>query len=119
MWGPAPGGSWCAEAQLSARSSNHISTCAHLTQLLFVCQRVDAVHRTAPTASEPSAVADSSPKIAKAGERLRKAEGDVERARQALRKLMRDELAAGRTTKSAIARALGVSRQRVQKMLEE
>ena len=32
---------------------------------------------------------------------------------------MRDEIAAGRATKSGIARTLGVSRQRVQKMLED
>jgi DNA-binding phage protein len=32
---------------------------------------------------------------------------------------MRGEIAAGRTTKSQIARDLGVSRQRIQKMLED
>ena len=32
---------------------------------------------------------------------------------------MRAEIAAGRQTKSSVARILGVSRQRVQKMLDE
>ena len=57
-------------------------------------------------------------KILKAAERARRAEAAVAEARQALRQLMREELAAGRTTKSEIARTIGVSRQRVGRMLE-
>jgi hypothetical protein len=57
-------------------------------------------------------------KIVQAVERVRKADTNATAARQALRSLMRAEIDAGRTTKSEIARALGVSRQRVQKMLE-
>jgi DNA-binding transcriptional regulator LsrR (DeoR family) len=60
----------------------------------------------------------SAQKIVQAVERVRKADTDAAAARQALRALMRAELDAGGTTKSEIARALGVSRQRVQKMLD-
>jgi DNA-binding transcriptional regulator LsrR (DeoR family) len=64
-------------------------------------------------------VGDSTDKILKAVERVRAADAKASDSRRALRNLMRDELAAGRTTKSEIARALGVSRQRVGRMLEE
>lgn len=57
-------------------------------------------------------------KIVEAAARVRTADADAASARRALRALMRAEIDAGRTTKSEIARALGVSRQRVQKMLE-
>ena len=50
---------------------------------------------------------------------MRRADADAAEARRKLRELMRDEIVAGRTTKSGIARILGVSRQRVQKMLDE
>jgi DNA-binding phage protein len=52
-------------------------------------------------------------------DRVKRADEAAAEARQALRQLMRGEIAAGRTTKSQIARDLGVSRQRIQKMLED
>ena len=58
-------------------------------------------------------------RIRKAARRLKRADTAADEARAALRQLMREELAAGRTNKSEIARALGVSRQRVQKMLAD
>ena len=58
-------------------------------------------------------------KIERAVQRVKRADEAAAEARRALRRLMRDEIAAGRTTKSQIARDLGVSRQRVQKMLED
>lgn len=61
----------------------------------------------------------SSRRIAAAAERLRRAEADVADRRHELRVLMRDEIAAGRQTKSSIARILGLSRQRVGRMLDE
>jgi DNA-binding transcriptional regulator LsrR (DeoR family) len=63
-------------------------------------------------------VADSADRILKAVERVRKADDAASAARRALRELMRSEIAAGRATKSSIARTLGVSRQRVGRMLE-
>ena len=56
-------------------------------------------------------------KILLAAERVRRADAAAASERQALRALMRAEIAAHRTTKSEIARTLGVSRQRVQQML--
>jgi hypothetical protein len=69
---------------------------------------------------EPSVVkvVDRITRIQKAAEKVSKADAAAASARRALRDLMQAEIDAGRTTKSAIARGLGVSRQRVQKMLE-
>jgi DNA-binding phage protein len=61
----------------------------------------------------------SASKIGRAVDRVKRADEAAAEARQALRQLMRGEIAAGRTTKSQIARDLGVSRQRIQKMLED
>src|SRR5579862_9133430 len=78
-----------------------------------------ALHRTSSAVSEGNAVSDVATKrIVLAVERVRKADAAAASARQALRTLMRGEVEAGRTTKSEIARALGVSRQRVQQMLD-
>jgi len=57
-------------------------------------------------------------RILKASARVQKAEGDLVRARELRREAMRAALEAG-VSKAAIARALGVSRQRVQAMLRE
>lgn len=64
-------------------------------------------------------MASAEEKIRRALERVRRADEAASAARASLRQLMRDEIAAGHVTKSSIARALGVSRQRVQKMLED
>jgi DNA-binding transcriptional regulator LsrR (DeoR family) len=58
-------------------------------------------------------------RIQKALERVRSADANAARARQEFRRVANAEIAAGHVTKSGIARALGVSRQRVQKMLED
>jgi DNA invertase Pin-like site-specific DNA recombinase len=64
-------------------------------------------------------LADPLDKISCAATKLpRKAHAAASEARQELRRLMREELEAGRVSKAGIARALGVSRQRVQNMLE-
>jgi DNA invertase Pin-like site-specific DNA recombinase len=63
--------------------------------------------------------AGSVSKILRAVERVHKADAKAAEARKSLRALMREEIDAGRVTKSEIARALGVSRQRVQRMLEQ
>jgi len=76
-----------------------------------------AVRRREAAPSELSRVAQT--KIQAAVERVRKADQAATDARRKLRNLMRSEIAAGRATKASIARELGVSRQRVQKMLEE
>jgi DNA-binding transcriptional regulator LsrR (DeoR family) len=64
-------------------------------------------------------VADPLARIQKALDRVRAADASAVKARQDFRRLANAEIAAGRATKSGIARALGVSRQRVQKMLED
>lgn len=64
-------------------------------------------------------MADTSEKILKAVERVRKADEGAAKARRDLRALMRTEMTAGRATKSSIARILGVSRQRVGRMLDD
>jgi hypothetical protein len=64
-------------------------------------------------------MADPLAKLQQAAERVRKADAAAAGARQKMMRLVRDEFAAGRATKSGIARAIGVSRQRVQKMLED
>lgn len=69
--------------------------------------------------SDSVAKADPVAKILRAVEHVRKADANAAEARQALRQLMRQEIDAGRVTKSEIARGLGVSRQRVQRMLEQ
>jgi hypothetical protein len=56
-------------------------------------------------------------KIHKALERVRRADETAAKARHELRQLMRAEIAAGRLTKSGIARELGISRQRVQQIV--
>lgn len=61
--------------------------------------------------------ADPHAKIVRTAEKLRKADADATRYRRELRDLMRAGIASGDLTKSSIARALGVSRQRVQQML--
>jgi DNA-binding transcriptional regulator LsrR (DeoR family) len=58
-------------------------------------------------------------RLAKAAERVRKADATASHEREKMMRMVRDEFNAGRVTKSGIARALGVSRQRVQKMLED
>jgi hypothetical protein len=65
------------------------------------------------------AVADPLAKLERAAERVRRADDAAGKAREAMMRLIRDEFAAGRVTKSGIARAIGVSRQRVQKMLDD
>ena len=62
-------------------------------------------------------MADPLPKILRVAERLRKTDAQAARYRQELRDLMREGIEAGTLTKSQLARALGVSRQRVQQML--
>jgi hypothetical protein len=85
---------------------------------LFV-NAILALHRTNCAMSEGNAVTEAATrKIVQAVDRVRKADAAATSARQALRTLMRAEIDARRTTKSEIARALGVSRQRVQQMLE-
>ena len=64
-------------------------------------------------------MADPAVRLRKAAERLRKADAAANEARQALYRMMREEFTSGRMTKSGIARAIGVSRQRVQRMLED
>jgi hypothetical protein len=76
------------------------------------------VRRTAASTRERGPVSDPASKILKAVERVRRADADATVARAALRELMRTEIAAGRATKSSIARILGVSRQRVGRMLD-
>jgi hypothetical protein len=63
-------------------------------------------------------MADPLAQIAKAATKLKKVEAEAAKAREELLRLMRREIEAGRATKSGVARAIGVSRQRVQKMLE-
>jgi DNA invertase Pin-like site-specific DNA recombinase len=63
-------------------------------------------------------MADPLDKISRAATKVRRADAAASEARQELRRLMREELEAGRVSKAGIARALGVSRQRVQNMLE-
>jgi len=58
-------------------------------------------------------------KVHRALERLRRADEGAAEARREVRRVMRAEIEAGRLTKAGIARELGVSRQRVQKMLEK
>jgi hypothetical protein len=78
-----------------------------------------AGHRTVASARERGGVTASMAKIQRALERVRSADAASGKARQEFRRIANAEIAAGRTTKSEIARALGVSRQRVQKMLED
>ena len=59
------------------------------------------------------------PQVRKLAEKIRRADATADAARVELRALMRKEISEGRATKSSLARALGVSRQRVQKMLED
>jgi hypothetical protein len=68
---------------------------------------------------EQQPVADSIGKIQKALQRVRAADVAAAKARQDFRRIANEEIAAGRATKSGIARAVGVSRQRVQQMLED
>lgn len=56
-------------------------------------------------------------RIEKAAKRVKDAQSQMDEARAELNSLIQAAYAAGET-KSAIARALGVSRQRVQKMLD-
>jgi hypothetical protein len=63
-------------------------------------------------------MADPLAQIVRAAGKVKQAEANAAKARQELRRLMRREIESGRATKSGVARALGVSRQRVQKMLE-
>jgi len=63
-------------------------------------------------------MADPLAQIAKAATKLKKAEAEAAKARKEFLRLMRREIEAGRATKSGVARAIGVSCQRVQKMLE-
>jgi DNA-binding transcriptional regulator LsrR (DeoR family) len=75
------------------------------------------VRRHDPDDTEPFAVALS--KVQAAAERVKKADRAATEARRKMRATMLAEIAAGRATKSSIARELGVSRQRVQKLLEQ
>jgi hypothetical protein len=65
------------------------------------------------------ALPNEHPVIREKAEKIRVAEAATTAERAELLQLVRRELAAGRATKSSLARALGVSRQRVQKMLED
>jgi hypothetical protein len=56
-------------------------------------------------------------KVRKALERVQKADMAAGDARQALRRVMQEEIDAGRLTKAAIARGLGITRQRVQQII--
>jgi hypothetical protein len=106
------------------------ATCGHLRpttlrhkciqhRLKSVVNVPGTVRRTAAATRERGPVGDPASKILKAVERVRRADDDAAMARKALRELMRAEIAAGRASKSSIARILGVSRQRVGRMLEE
>jgi hypothetical protein len=63
-------------------------------------------------------MADPLVQIARAAAKVKKADSEAAKAREELLRLMRREIEAGRATKSGVARAIGVSRQRVQEMLE-
>jgi hypothetical protein len=65
------------------------------------------------------ALPNEHPVIREKAEKIRVAEAATTAERAELLQLVRRELAAGRATKSSLARALGVSRQRVQTMLED
>jgi DNA-directed RNA polymerase sigma subunit (sigma70/sigma32) len=49
--------------------------------------------------------------------RVRAADAQATYARRELRRMMRDEIESGRATQADIARAFGLSRQRVRQML--
>jgi predicted XRE-type DNA-binding protein len=56
-------------------------------------------------------------KVKRALERVQKADKAAGDARLELRRVMQQEIDAGRLTKAAIARGLGITRQRVQQII--
>jgi hypothetical protein len=76
-----------------------------------------ALRRVAARRTEPFAMALS--KVQAAAERVKKADRAATDARRKMREMMLAEITAGRATKSSLARELGVSRQRVQQLLEK
>jgi hypothetical protein len=78
-----------------------------------------ALRRTPPAAIERRAVADPMAKVQKALERVRAADAKASKAREDFRRITRKEVDEGRLTKAGIARELGISRQRVQELLQE
>jgi DNA-binding transcriptional regulator LsrR (DeoR family) len=58
-------------------------------------------------------------KVQKALERVRAADAAAIKAREDFRRTARKEVDEGRLTKSGIARELGISRQRVQELLQD
>jgi hypothetical protein len=63
-------------------------------------------------------MADKLKLVTKAGEEVRKAEGDLDRARERLRQAVREAHAEG-ASHALLGRLLGLSRQRVAQMLEK
>jgi predicted XRE-type DNA-binding protein len=64
-------------------------------------------------------VADPTARLEKALQRVRKADAQAKFARQELRRMMREDIESGRVSQAAVARAFGVSRQRIRQMLQE
>ena len=77
------------------------------------------LHRKPPCRSEPQAVAKEAPPLKgliRAADRVKRAEAHLEAARDELYAEVRKALAAGASV-SAVARTLGVTRQRVQNLV--
>ena len=71
-----------------------------------------------PTVSEDSDQ-KSIARLLNARGRVRAADAQATYARRELRRMMRDEIDSGRATPADIARAFGVSRQRIRQMLTD